>query len=64
MQLQAYFQESLDFTIFLQIIYIESIQLSSSTTIKYGVLLSEGLHSHHAFLPIEYNIYIIKEELK
>lgn len=49
---------------FLQIESIDSIQPYSSTTIKYRVQISNGLHSHHTLLPIEYNIFVMEDALK
>lgn len=48
----------------LQITSIDSIQQSCLTTIKYRVQLSDGLHSHHALLPTQYNSFVIEEALK
>lgn len=48
----------------LQIASVDSIQHSSSTSTKYRVELSDGLHSLHALLPIENNIDVAEEALK
>lgn len=48
----------------LQITSIDSIQHSFSTSTKYEAQLSDGLHSHHALLPIKNNIDVAKEALK